>query len=52
MEESDVEEKDRIEEQKRKGICAIPVLLVSTASQAMGRPAKQQRPGALKSTFK
>lgn len=28
MEESDVEEKDRIEEQKRKGICAIPVLLV------------------------
>ena len=47
-----MEEKDRIEEQKRKGICAIPVLLVSTASQAMDRPAKQQRLGALKSTFK
>jgi len=26
MEESDVEEKDRIEGQKRIGICAIPVL--------------------------
>ncbi len=34
--------------EKRKGICAIPVLLVSTA---MDRPAKEQRPGALKSTF-
>ena len=47
-----MEKKDRIEEQKRKGICAIPVLLLSTASQAMDRPAKEERPEALKSTFK
>lgn len=52
MEESNVEANNRIQEQKRKGKCAILVLLVSTASQAMDQPIKQKRPGASIITFK